>query len=151
MIKHDACTHPRTPAGRAACRKANGNTPQVAVAGSTARTRRTPAPRAAKPSTARTAGMTGTAVVNFARTHGLCPDEFVVAMAEGVRLGYDLELTVVAEPNEYKVIIRHAGVGEVTLLWDDRPYGTGQMWRPAHTSITRRIAHVNHGLELLAG
>lgn len=35
-MKHDACTHPRTPAGRAACRKGAPEAPQVAAKAPTA-------------------------------------------------------------------------------------------------------------------
>lgn len=144
-MSHETCTHPRTPAGRAACRKAGGpdayaNANKIdaalplpvkivadALAPKTTRGRKSRAVAsnlADLPRLART-------VIDWADAN-----DVTHTIHQGRGTAINLELA-------------HAGVGYVTLTFDGE--GVVANFRPVGTSIATRVASVNEALRMLKG
>lgn len=138
-MSHENCTHPRTPAGRAACRKAGGPgnvTPQVPVKAMTTPAVSRPTKTRTQTRTVSLAGLPGTfrTAVDWAHANG-CASAVLPADkgATMIRLGNDR--------------------GTLTLTWSPAtPEGVHAVsWRPEGTSVATKIATVNEGLAKLKG
>jgi hypothetical protein len=149
-ISHAGHDHPATPAGRAACRKGIVKAPQSDAQGSVVRTRRTPATTPAKPATARSRVFTDEKAINAARSVRGCPDEWVAGMTRALKLGVGITFAPVTRTGQYEVRIT-TKLGEVVLLWTDWGYPGWISWRPAGSSVARRIATMNEGIGYLHG
>lgn len=144
-MSHENCEHPRTPAGRAACRKAGGpgklgksGRPEVFhvpddESGKIVKvtTRRKAAPKVSisdMPRIFRTA-------VDWAKTNG-CEVDALPGNNDSVR-----------------VQLTRTNVGTLTLTYSHAtPEGVHAVsWRPVGTSIASRVANVNEGLAKLKG
>lgn len=129
-MDHTTCDHPRTPAGRAACRRKGGaKAPQTAVAGSTRRT----------PTRTRRARFTDV------------PDAFSPLTGEAYAVGWSVSEPLV-NPNrdgEFSIKVR-SDHGTVYAIWHTDG-AIGLQWRAASSSVARRIATVNQGIEYLRG
>ena len=125
-MKHDTCTHPRTPAGRAACRKGNAGTSQPS-AQATTRVRRASrrAPRVNVP----------------AALTGLRDDALAKGFECSTRTGYDI--------TTHMLDIK-APAGVLTIAWLDTDEGTVVItFRPEGTSVATRQDNIKKGWKLL--
>jgi hypothetical protein len=127
--------------------KGAGNPPQVAAAGPARPARPTTTAAAAKPSRTRSTGLVDAAAVNFARTHGECPNDFIIALSACIRFGYVVDLP---STDDMKIQVS-SGEGTVTFTWSDDPDYRAIAWRRTGYSVTRRIAHAYAGMDYLAG
>jgi hypothetical protein len=151
---HDACTHPRTPAGRAWCRKNGG----PGVSPDPLPTRKPhdgfgafldglppakPA-RVKKPST-----RTNHAEVGKATLADL-PRVFKTAVDWATANGCAHDVYTKGKQTMVDLTADH---GTLTLTWaTTTPEGVHAVsWRPAGTSVTSRLATVNQGLTKLKG
>jgi hypothetical protein len=130
-MDHTTCDHPRTPAGRAACRRKGGaKAPQTAVAGPM---RRTPT---------RTRGAATPDV----------PDAFTPLLDAADTEGWSILRPIsrsMRNEGEFSIKVRSEH-GTVYAIWHVDG-AIGLQWRSRRTSITRRIATVNQGIEYLRG
>jgi hypothetical protein len=148
-MSHENCNHPRTPAGRAACRKLGGpgaasTTPTVAkVTTKTATGKRT---RGGWPAV-------GDERKRYLRAeHDLAdvPHVFTAAIRYAWTKNWDVVATRMI-PTEKTVQITSEH-GCMALVWKDaNPHAVGAMWRPINSSITSKLATVNVGLDRLNG
>lgn len=161
-MSHDACTHPRTPAGRAACRKARlaNGTPNPIKTTTPARGKSTPAKVAATfkapaidakidaalpaPKSARNPDGLGKA--SLADLPGVF--RTVVQFATERHMRHD-----VYTKRGQTMVDLIADHGTLTLTWNTAtPNGVHAVtWRPAGTSVASRMATVNDGLTKLKG
>lgn len=139
-MDHTNCTHPRTPAGRAACRKAGGpgqvSTPTQA------------APKATTPAT-RTPGTKTTRKARTVDLGGL-PNVFTTVVRYARELG--LKVSTV-DRGDQRLVELKADHGTLILAWSPAtPHGVNAVsWRPFNTSVATKIATVNDGLAKLKG
>jgi hypothetical protein len=145
-MSHETCTHPRTPAGRAACRKAGGPGAPTIKSPSLAEvinaSVKTPGPKSRVAKMARTT----TRKVNMADMPGVF--RTVVKWAEAN--GCDVTTSTLRDQN----MVHVSGTpGTLTLTWSPTtPDGVHAVaFRPHGTSITSRVATVNDGLAKLKG
>lgn len=146
-MSHDACTHPRTPAGRAACRKAGGpgNTP-APVKTTVAKSRKTAIKAASADvrTTARNPDGVGRASLAD------LPRVFRVVVEFATHEGYPHNVYTKGRQTMVDLVAPH---GTLTLTWAaSTPEGVNAVsWRPAGISVTSRLATVNDGLVKLKG
>jgi hypothetical protein len=149
-MSHENCNHPRTPAGRAACRKAGGPgaTPAaiptvISSARQAARVKQATLPRQVAVKSARSAAATGARIADL-------PKVFTTAYEWGVT--NDCASYVWEIRGQRMLDIVNAN-GTLTLTWSKAtPLGVHAVsWRPAGTSITTKLGTVNEGLEQLRG
>lgn len=158
-MKHDACTHPRTPAGRAACRKAMAHVPEH-DAPATRRAASTPRPREigvevvdAAPGrpTRKSAFRSSVAVLARSAT---ALDMVPSPTRHVVELAWSNDWGVSYDPKpggrEVRVIVSSPR-GDLTLWWKaTTPHGIADVqFRAARSSVTRRLPTVNVGVTLL--
>jgi hypothetical protein len=162
-MSHAGHMHPATPAGRAACRKAMATTGEPARGTPIPRGRidqvtdtmigaRFPRKRAGKgPQTAVQATTPRTPTRTRRARFGDVPDAFTPLMGEAYAVGWSVSEPLV-NPNrdgEYSIKVR-SDHGTVYAIWHDDG-AIGLQWRSARTSVVRRIATVQQGMEYLRG
>ncbi len=154
-MSHADCTHPRTPAGRAACRAGRTTSaPAVVRTGGGKGVQFDVEPRTAR----------GPRPVRVVRNEtpgnvlagGRIPADMPPALADIVRLadgrGWTAKIGTRYNPSEKRVVVVTSH-GELSLVWkasDNLPVW-GVFFRAADSSITRRIRTVNGALRLAAG
>lgn len=146
-FSHANCDHPRTPAGRAACRKARGNAPQPAAEATERPTRTRTTPQASKANVKRANTRIRT-IGDLAGVPQMLAHGCRIAWEKGweVRTGHDFN-------DSKKVIIADGPVAEVTLVWKPAlPFGVwGVFVRKHKKPITHRIADINTAFRMAAG
>lgn len=146
-MSHADCDHPRTPAGRAACRAAGGPRPtgeHIDVTGPRlAETKRSPIVAVAPRGRARRAPAVVDAKPRAIRTIGDMPNVphvFSSAITAAWENGWDVRTGHPYNDTEKRVLITSAH-GELALVWrDGTPHVVwGVFWRPGKSSITHRL------------
>lgn len=157
-MSHENCTHPRTPAGRAACRKSGGPTNAQPATPLKNLKRIEPKP-AREHVAARARGWRGAwPTVGDARKRYLRAEHDLVdvphSFANAIRFAWTKNWDVVATriiPTEKTVHITSEH-GVLALVWnDDKPNAVGSFWRDAKSSVTSRLMTVNVGIDRLNG
>jgi hypothetical protein len=142
-MKHDACTHPRTPAGRAACRKGSQSSAD-ATKGVTPKV--TPAKRVKG----------STRVLKGAGQLIHTPDAVDVPrplspyIKQALERGW--EITAGSPYTETQRVIRIVGdAGVLQLVWNATlPFGVADAsFRSHRSSVTRRVETVGEGMRAL--
>jgi hypothetical protein len=167
-MDHTNCDHPRTPAGRAACRKAGGpgSTPQkplmtdaeideVMLAPVKSRVR-TGGGRSNKPaihvSVGKAARLDATRILRANADTKDVPPPFRPAVAHAWKAGYAVHTGTPYNAAERVVELRSEH-GTVYLTWRcGNPHGVTKVsWRPASNSLFRTMPSVNEALRMLDG
>lgn len=153
-MSHEACTHPRTPAGRSACRKAHAGlvAPGTDIAGEP-RTRGNS--RSNKPainiSTATEPKQPRKRSLKANHDLADVPHVFSATVREAWKAGWDVKTGSPYNAAE-RVITITSEYGQASLVWKcNLPHGvTAAMFRPTNTSITSR-GTVNEIIRKLEG
>ncbi len=158
-MSHDACTHPRTPAGRSACRKAGGpDATKVAkhvnfaiklTDATKPHTRRKAAIKAASAELANVRTARNPDGVGRASLADL-PRVFRTVVEFATHEGYPHNVYTKGRQTMVDLVAPH---GTLTLTWaSSTPDGVNAVsWRPAGTSVASRMSTVNDGLVKLKG
>lgn len=144
-MDHTNCDHPRTPAGRAACRKANGSTTRV---------------RSAEPecnsTKAKAIGkadrLDATRILRANADTKDLPHPFRSAVSHAWKLGHTVHTGSPYNPAERVVELRSEH-GTVYLTWRlTNPHGVTKVaFRPMDSSKFRLVPSVNEALRMLDG
>lgn len=162
-MSHAACTHPRTPAGRAACRRlretikadhgATGPATQRANLDAALAFDRARTGRAGKgPQTAVEARSGRTPTRNRKEPEPTIPDAFTALLDTANREGWSILRPIsrsIRNAGEFSIKVRSEH-GTVYAIWHTDG-AIGLQWRSRRTSVTRRIATVAQGIEYLRG
>jgi hypothetical protein len=141
-MKHDACTHPRTPAGRAACRKGS----QINAEAPTGAT-----PKATRNTAVKSPRRTLKAPGQLIRINAIdVPDP----LRPWIKLATENNLDVAAGSpyTESQRVVRIVGEsGTLQLVWNETlPFGVADVqYRPHNSSVSRRMPTINEGFRVL--